>query len=464
MKTTIEKNSDNQYKKLYALIWRWHFYAGLIFLPIIMLLAISGGIYLFEPYYNESIRDEYLIKPPTDSQTSLSVTQQIYIIKKIYPTAKITAIRLSNDAHHANEISLIQSHASHSGIATPIDSNNNHHNKVISDASQTHLTVFLNPYTGEIVGKFDESQRWMPWIRELHGELLLGKFGTKFVELAACWALVLLISGFYLWWPRGTFSPWGLLLPRLKSSKRIFWRDIHSVTGIYLSILLSVLLISGLPWTDIWGGSMHLIQKRIGQSSEPAWLPNLYSSVVPDKLTTPIGIDTVIHAINKKISQDTSVNINFPKNPDSVYHVIVNSPNPAQQCYFHIDQYTGAVLGQQCWEDMPLMARAIEIGVAIHEGHYFGTANLVLCLITALGTLLICISGIIMWWQRRPESINGFSLASAPPLPKNFNVSGNLIWLIILLGILLPALGISLLLLWIIDSLVQKYLKYRNPV
>ena len=34
---------------LYRTIWRWHFYAGLLVLPFIFFLSITGSIYLFKP-------------------------------------------------------------------------------------------------------------------------------------------------------------------------------------------------------------------------------------------------------------------------------------------------------------------------------------------------------------------------------------------------------------------------------
>ena len=33
----------------YNLAWRWHFYAGLFVIPFMILLSITGIIYLFKP-------------------------------------------------------------------------------------------------------------------------------------------------------------------------------------------------------------------------------------------------------------------------------------------------------------------------------------------------------------------------------------------------------------------------------
>jgi uncharacterized iron-regulated membrane protein len=34
---------------LYAAVWRWHFIAGLLVLPGLVMMAITGGAYLFQP-------------------------------------------------------------------------------------------------------------------------------------------------------------------------------------------------------------------------------------------------------------------------------------------------------------------------------------------------------------------------------------------------------------------------------
>ena len=34
---------------LYRTLWRWHFYAGLICIPFVIWLAVTGSVYLFRP-------------------------------------------------------------------------------------------------------------------------------------------------------------------------------------------------------------------------------------------------------------------------------------------------------------------------------------------------------------------------------------------------------------------------------
>ena len=34
---------------LYRTVWRWHFYAGLLVIPLVLILSVTGAAYLFKP-------------------------------------------------------------------------------------------------------------------------------------------------------------------------------------------------------------------------------------------------------------------------------------------------------------------------------------------------------------------------------------------------------------------------------
>src|SRR3546814_18533268 len=66
------------------------------------------------------------------------------------------------------------------------------------DAAMVHLAmpdgrlmrdVFVSP-RGEVLGSIAPDRRLMAWVRSIHGQLLLGKRGSRLVELAASWASV----------------------------------------------------------------------------------------------------------------------------------------------------------------------------------------------------------------------------------------------------------------------------------
>jgi uncharacterized iron-regulated membrane protein len=100
------------------------------------------------------------------------------------------------------------------------------------------------------------SSEWLPGItRSLHGGWPLGKPGSWLLELGDGWAIAMIVTGLYLWWPRGR----GLiqaLLPRLHAGPRVLIRDLHAGVAVLFSAVFLFFLISALPWTAFWGGEV----------------------------------------------------------------------------------------------------------------------------------------------------------------------------------------------------------------
>ena len=77
----------------------------------------------------------------------------------------------------------------------------------------------------------------------------------------------MLVTGLFLWWPRDARGLGGAMYPRLRSGKRVFWRDLHAVTGLWISALALFLLITALPWTYVAGNA--LLKVRIWAAPAP---------------------------------------------------------------------------------------------------------------------------------------------------------------------------------------------------
>jgi uncharacterized iron-regulated membrane protein len=192
--------------RFYRTVWRWHFYAGLFVVPFLLMLSITGSIYLFKPQLDAVMYHHQLFVQP--AQTILPYSQQLDRVQQTYSEAKITKFIPSIAPNRSTEVTL-------------------------TTAQQENLLVFVNPYTGKILGDRNEDYNFQAIVRKMHSELMLGKVGNYLVELAACWGLVILISGLYLWWPRSGLKISGILIPRVWSrNRRIFWRDIHAVPGV----------------------------------------------------------------------------------------------------------------------------------------------------------------------------------------------------------------------------------------
>lgn len=209
-------------------------------------------------------------------------------------------------------------------------------------------------------------------LRKFPDELLLGDVGTKFVELAAHWAIVMFITGAYLWWPRGqmTLSK-AVSLPSGKG--RSWWRETHLFTGILATILVLPVIITGLPWTDVWGGGLSAAQERTGQDGRSL----RFSNDVPNSSAsegTTIAYDQVF-AMAKDQGLRPPYEMRPPRDADAVFWLRSASKTRADQSELIIDQYSGEILAQLDFADNSFVARAVSQGISFHQGELLGALN-----------------------------------------------------------------------------------------
>ena len=437
-------------RKLYQLIIRWHFFLGIIFIPLIIVISISGCIYLFEDEYENLVYDDLFFVEPGESR--LPASRLLDTVKSAYPDMKASGMTVYSEPGRSVEVVLKEQHQ-RTSLKTSMEWAGDGPEKVPVVMNRERTRVYVNPYTGEILGTVKNSERLMAIMKDLHGNLLTGKFGTKFVELTSSWVMVLMTTGLIMWWPRGKTGIMGTLLPRLKTNKRLFWRDLHAVPAFYFAFFIIFLVISGLPWTDVWGGVFHKIQRELKMSAPAGFHSReLKSNYIPG--AQQVSIDRVILAA-LQAGYEGELNVKIPRNKHDTYAVQRNSDDPAQRPSMHIDQYSGQVIAKTDWNTVPVLAKAVSYGIKLHRGEYFGVWNLILVLVTTLVLIFMSVSGIIMWLQRKPKGKLG-----APKYPKDYQVPGWVIGTIIFYALFMPLLGASLVAFMLGDELIRLGKKY----
>ena len=133
--------------------------------------------------------------------------------------------------------------------------------------------------------------------------------------------------------------------------------------------------------------------------------------------------------------------------------------DPRNDATLHVDQYTGKVLADVRWDHYNLVARATETGVMLHEGKMFGWVNQLIVLVICLMILLSAVSGVVIWWKRRPQGGLG-----VPPLRHDLPKWKTAMVIMLGLAIIFPLVGASLIAVWALDRLVlSRVLGHREP-
>jgi uncharacterized iron-regulated membrane protein len=160
----------------------------------VIVLSISGAIYLFKPQI------ESWIDRPYDNLkfdgTAVGADQQVRAALSAIPGSSFISYEMPRDEHAAA--------------------------RVVVRREAEAIRVYVHPANLQILKVVAEDDRFMRILFKLHGELLLGNRGSTLVELAASWAIIMILTGLYLWWPRGSKGLAGVVYPRLGGRPRVF--------------------------------------------------------------------------------------------------------------------------------------------------------------------------------------------------------------------------------------------------
>jgi len=363
-----------------ANLWRWHFYAGLFCIPFILWLSLTGSLYLFRPQIEAALGAPYrglaLAGPPAP------------------PSAQVAAAVAAVPGSVFHRYQLPEA----AGDAA----------QVIVGRGRDETRVYVHPRSLAILARVDEDARPMRIVFRLHGELLAGDAGSYLVELAASWAIIMLVSGLLLWWPRGGGLA-GVVYPRLGRGRRAFWRDLHAVTGFWVSAMALFLLVSGLPWAKSWGGYLKAVRGvvegpvkqdwasgRSGELAQRAALDAGTRAMMSDHaehqgmtMAHPIGDGHPLDRLVPLVAAQhlaPPVLIAPPTGPGAPWTAKSDAANRPLRSDLTLSS-EGLILSRRDFAARKLVDRLVGWGVAIHEGQAFGWANQLLNLATALGLM-----------------------------------------------------------------------------
>ncbi|MBB3655663.1 putative iron-regulated membrane protein [Rhizobium sp. BK650] len=430
---------------LYRAIWRWHFFAGLLILPFLLNLAITGSLYLFKDEINDTVFAYRTIVQPAGKPLA---PHQI---------ADIAAAAVPGSVANSYK--------------DPAESDRSAIVTVSSDAGST--LVFVNPYDGTVLDTVGTTEEFSYVVKRIHSLALFGALPNKLIEIAGGFAMVLVATGIYLWWPRRQTG--GVVTVRGTPARRVFWRDLHAVTGAFAGILIFFMAITGMPWSGYWGANVNAwltshdlgypvklwdavpksrkvtedILPKAGWIVEKAPVP--LSEIAEAQSKKPIGLDRAVE-IARALGMQPGFDLAIPGSETGVYTAAVYPDDLSRERTLHIDQYSGRPLVDLSFGQYPFLGQAIEWGINVHQGQEFGLFNQLLMLATCLAIILSCVTGAVMWWKRRPAGRLG-----VPPMPQRRSVYFGL-WIIVLaFAIAFPMSGLAILVMIAFDQMVIRF-------
>ncbi|MBB5223833.1 putative iron-regulated membrane protein [Amaricoccus macauensis] len=441
--------------RFYFAAWRWHFYAGLYVIPFLLMLATTGLLMLWISVL--SGRDGERI-PVVPAGTPISVEAQADAALAAVPGGSLAGYIAPSSVDQA---ALFK----------------------VRTGEDAVTLVAVDPYAGDVLDQYPYRAGWYDTLDTIHGTLLLGTLGDRLIEAAASLAVVMLVTGLYLWWPRGG-SLRAALVPNLGARGRGLWKSLHATTGIWWSLALLAFLLSGLSWSGIWGeryvqawstfpaakydavplsdkthasmnhGNAKEVPWALEQTPMPASGSHAGMAMPGMADGEPLTFGKAV-AIAREIGFDGRFQLAAPRGEDGVWTISRDSmsndsPNPTTDRTVHLDRYTGNLLADMRFADYSIYGQAMAVGIALHEGD-MGAANVAFNTIFCLGVIFLAVSGVVMWWKRRPA---GVLRLAAPPAPRDMGLWKGAVLVGLVLAIAFPLAGIAILVAVVFDALL----------
>ncbi|TRX58411.1 PepSY domain-containing protein [Fulvivirga sp. M361] len=255
--------------------------------------------------------------------------------------------------------------------------------------------VFINPYTGEILGERNYYQTFSYYLRNLHVRFYEGFYGRQIVGLAGIALLISTITGFFIY---GQFMKKQLFGTIRKKNLRIKQADLHKLIGVAALVFNLMIAITG-----AWLGLQVYLQK---------WLtierPNTFQvKEAPFNKTKDtaykVDFDRVYSNAKKHFPELVPKLVRPSTNGDGTISVLGNVPRQAYERNSNkivLDKRTYAPLYTYDISHAGMGAKLFFIQESLHFGDFGGiTLKFLYCLL-GLTSGFLSITGFIVYLER----------------------------------------------------------------
>ena len=382
-------------KKLRKIIFWCHLPVGVIAGVVILIMCVTGVLLTYEKQITSWADTRgYHSAPPTAETQRLPVETMITKARETRGAAP-TAVTLKSDPSAPAEV-----------------------------AFGRETTLFLNPYTGAVLGEGSHKVRsffrtvtdWHRWLGAKGDNRNVARAITGASNLGF---LFLVASGFYLWWPRS----WNL-----KALRNITWfrrglpakaRDFnwHNVIGFWSAVPLFIVVLSATVISYTWASNLVY---RIAGETPPAPRANQpQQQASNNKDHTPVPLDnlnTAWQRAEQQVGDWRSITLQLPATAAAAAQITFNIDSgtggqPQKRAQLVLDRTNGNVVR---WEPFSSYTRGRQLRSILrfaHTGEVAGIAGQTIAGLVSIGGAFLVITGLALairrllaWFIRRAKT------------------------------------------------------------
>ena len=358
-------------KKFKQAILQVHLWLGLATGLIVFIVSITGCLYVFEKEIRDFTEQEYLYVP-VQHKAFIGLATIIETYEKLAPKGKMGTIRITNDQPNAT----------------------------VSIGNKKKMYYF-NPYTGALVKK--TSADWLDTVEDLHRTLLLGDVGEFIMHWSVVIFVLMLISGWILWFPSQMRLLRQSLTIKWKASFKRVNYDLHNVLGFYASWILIIIAMSGLyfAFDGVKAAGAFLTGTKV---SKPLRVKGDNAGPIVTGKTRAVRYDQFFSSFNQQYPGANTVTISQRKDGDMRLRMVYPARGIRQQNIFYFDPATARLKSYKLSKDYTTADKLDATNYDIHTGQFLGLFGKIMAFIAALISASLPVTGLIIWLKKKKKS------------------------------------------------------------
>jgi uncharacterized iron-regulated membrane protein len=349
-------------------LWKIHSWLGLIAGMGLLVIGLTGSLLVFRNELEALVNADYVRVETKGERQPLD--RLMRAVEKTLPNHEITGWLIPRETEYSDVVYVTRHGESISRIA------------------------FVNPRTGEVRGGKQEWNHTVTgWLLDLHYSFFSGHFGILVSGILAVMLCLLGVSGFWLY--RGFWKNFCRL--RWRASSRIFFSDVHKLTGISSMVFNLILGFTGAYW-NLPHAYAHFVN---GGDEEPKIERTFYNR--------DLSLDDLITRAAERIPGFQAAYLNLPVQPEAdvvIYGAV--SANPFQSDYgssVAFDAKTGALKSALDIRRTDTWTKITDAFFPLHYGTFGGWPVKILWCAGGLTPGILAVSGFLIWWKRRQNQV-----------------------------------------------------------
>lgn len=367
-------------KKLRKIIFWCHLPIGVIAGLVILNMCVTGVLLAYEKQITAWADTRGYRSAPPAAQTQHLPVETLIAKARESRGANPTAVTLKSDPAAPAEI-----------------------------AFGRETTLFVNPYTGTILGEGSHRVRsffrgvteWHRWLGANGENRNVARAITGACNLGF---LFLVTSGFFLWWPRN----WNL-----KSLRNVVWfrrglpskaRDFnwHNTIGLWSAVPLFIVVLSAVVISYTWAG--NLVYRVVGETP-PAPRPNQQAPTSPSNSAKPVlnNLDGAWLRAEQQVVDWRSITLQLPSSESTPLTFNIDRGNggqPQKRGQLVLDRATGEVVR---WEPFSANTRGRQLRSILrfaHTGEVAGIIGQTIAGLVSMGGAVLVLTGLALATRR----------------------------------------------------------------